>query len=188
MSTEPTQPEDTNAPSLRAAVQPSALRAALRPQRPVFGNPWDSTPDMFACYAAVSFIDPLLLWAGAALMSAIFGFGSRWELGVYMAAAVVGAAGFITIVGRERRRLSVDVLAITAWLLLGLVVAPIVGLAPTTTVAIICYAVLLVGIFIYVLFVGRFATGFVRTLSWPITWTLLAVLFAYLAYELILYN
>jgi hypothetical protein len=168
-------------------MQPSALRAALRPQRPVFANPWNSTPDMFACYAAVSFIDPLLLWAGAALMSSIFGFGSHWELGVYMAAALVGAAGFITIVGRKRTSISVDLLAISAWVLLGLVVAPVLGLAPTSAVAIVCYAVLLVGIFIYVIFVGRFATGFVRTLSWPVTWSLLALLFAYLAYELILY-
>jgi hypothetical protein len=187
MTTEQPQPEDAPSGSLRAAIQPSALRAALRPQRPVFANPWDSTPDMFACYAAVSFIDPLLLWAGAALMSSIFGFGSHWELGVYMAAALVGAAGFMTIVGRQRTSISVDVLAISAWLLLGLVVAPVVGLAPTSGVAIALYAVLLIGIFVYVLFVGRFATGFLRTLSWPVTWTLIALLFAWLAYELILY-
>jgi hypothetical protein len=184
---EPTQPEPATPRSLRAAIQPASLRAALVPQRPVFANPWDSTPDMFACYAAVSFVDPLLLWAGAALMSSIFGFGSRWELGVYMAAALVGAAGFITIVGRQRTSIAVDVIAISGWLLLGLVVAPVLGLAPTSGVAIVCYAVLLIGIFIYVLFVGRFATGFLRTLSWPVTWSLLALLFAYLAYELILY-
>ena len=49
------------------------------------------------------------------------------------------------------------------------------------------HSILLLGIFGYVLFVGRFETAFVRTLSWPVTWSLLALLFAYLAYELILY-
>jgi hypothetical protein len=120
-------PENTS--SVRAALQPSALRAALTLRRPVFGNPWDSEVDMFACYAAVSVIDPLLLWCGGELMSSIFGFGSRWPLGVFLAAALVGAAGFMTIVGRERTSLSVDVLAITAWVLLGVVVAPVLGLA-----------------------------------------------------------
>ena len=70
---------------------------------------------MFACYAAVSVIDPLLLWSGGELTGAIFGFSSRWPLGVFLAAALVGAAGFMTITGRERTSLSVDVLAITAW-------------------------------------------------------------------------
>jgi hypothetical protein len=173
--------------SLTAALEPSALRAALRPQRPVFANPWDSAPDMFACYAVVSFIGPLLLWGGGALMSSIFGFGSHWALGVYMVAGLVGAAGFMTIVGRRRANLSVDVLAITAWLILGLLVAPVLGLAPSNAVAIIVYAVLLVGIFAYVLAAGRWETGFVRTLSWPLTWSLLALLFAFCAYKLILY-
>ena len=45
-------PENTS--PVRAALQPSALRAALIPHRPVFGNPWDSEEDIFACYAAVS--------------------------------------------------------------------------------------------------------------------------------------
>ena len=55
---------------------------------------------MFACYAAVSFIDPLLLWGGGEMMGSIFGFSSRWPLGVFLAAALVGAAGFITITGQ----------------------------------------------------------------------------------------
>ena len=114
---------------LRAALAPSALKRALVPHRPVFGDPWDSPADMFACYLAVSVIGPMSLWAGGALMGAIFSFGSHWRLGVFIAAALVGAAGFMTIVGRERTSLSVDVLAVTAWLLLGLVVAPVVGLA-----------------------------------------------------------
>src|SRR4051794_28379527 len=50
--------------SLRTALQPSALREALAPRRPVFSNPWDSTEDAFACYLAVSVVDPLLLWVG----------------------------------------------------------------------------------------------------------------------------
>jgi hypothetical protein len=173
--------------SLSAALAPSALRAALRPRRPVFANPWDSAPDMFACYAVVSFIGPLLLWGGGALMSAIFGFGSHWALGVYMVAGLVGAAGFMTIVGRRRANLSVDVLAITAWLILGLLVAPVLGLAPSNAAAIIVYAVLLVGIFAYVLGAGRWETGFIRTLSWPLTWSLLALLFTFCAYKCILY-
>ena len=179
------EPENTS--SLREALSPSALRAALVLRRPVFGRPWDSPPDMFACYAAVSVVSPLLLWGGGALMSSIFGFGSRWRLGVYIAAALVGAAGFMTVVGRERARLSVDVLAITAWFLLGLVVAPVLGLAPPTGVAIACYAALLLGIFVYVLGFGRWRTGFLRTLSWPVTWSLLAALFAYCADKLLLY-
>ncbi len=182
-----TEPEPDSSGSLRAALQPASLRAALTPTRPVFANPWDSTVDMFACYVVVSFIDPFLLWCGGKLMAAIFGFSSHWKLGIFMAAALVGAAGFMTIVGRQRTRLSVDVLAITIWLLLGLVVAPVVGLAPPVGVALILYAVLLVGIFGYVLFVGHFETAFWRTISWPITWTLVALLFAYCAYKLVLY-
>src|ERR1700735_3296214 len=98
--------------SVRAALEPAALRAALVPSRPVFDNPWDSEADMFACYAAVCLIEPLLLWAGGALMGTIFGFSSHWHLGLYIAAELVGAAGFITIVGRRRTRLAVDVLAV----------------------------------------------------------------------------
>jgi hypothetical protein len=173
--------------SLRAALQPAALREALRLDRPVFANPWDSSVDIFACYVAVSVAVPFLLWGGGALMSAIFGFGSHWPLGVYMAASLVGAAGFMTIVGRQRTSLSVDVLAVSAWLLLGFVVAPIIGLGLSTIVALICYGVLLVGIFIYVISFGRWERAFLRTLSWPITWSLLAVFFAWCAHELILY-
>jgi hypothetical protein len=121
-------------------------------------------------------------------MGSIFGFGSHWRLGVFIAAAVVGAAAFITIVGRKRTRLAVDVLAITAWLLLGLVVAPVVGLAPPTGVAIVCYAVLLAGIVLYVQLFGEWESAFLRTLSWPITWTSLAALFAFFAYRLIMYQ
>jgi hypothetical protein len=180
--------EPQNGSSLRAALQPDALRAALRPSRPVFGNPWDSESDMFACYVAIAVIDPFLLWCGGKLMAAIFGFSSHWRLGIFMAAALVGAAGFITIVGRERTRLAVDILAIAAWLLLGLVGAPILGLAPPTGVAIACYAVLLLGILVYVLRFGRWQTAFIRTVSWPVTWSLLAVFFAFCAYRLVLYT
>jgi hypothetical protein len=176
--------ESGNGSSLRAALAPSALRAALVPRRPVFANPWGSEADMFICYAAVSFLDPLLLWSGGKLL----GFDSRWHLGVFIAAAVVGAAGIITIVGRERTRLSVDVLAIAAWLLLGLVLAPVLGLAPSAGVAIACYAVLLGVILAYVLFIGSWKTAFVRTVSWPVTWSLLAAGFAFCAYRLVLYQ
>jgi hypothetical protein len=34
---------------------------------------------------------------------------------------------------------------------------------------------------------GRWETDFLRSLSWPITWTLLAVFFAYTAHELLMY-
>ncbi|TMK38450.1 MAG: hypothetical protein E6G56_14725 [Actinobacteria bacterium] len=142
---------------------------------------------MLACYLAVSFVDPLLLWGGGALMSSIFGFGSRWPLGLFMAASLVGAAGFITIAGRERTSLSVDVLAISAWLLLGLVVAPVLGLALPTGAALASYGVLLLVTLLYVLGFGRWATAFVRTVSWPATWSVLAVLFAFSAHRLILY-
>ena len=142
---------------------------------------------MFACVVAVSFADPLLLWCGGELMGSIFGFSSHWPMGIFIVAALVGAAGFITIVGRERTRLSVDVLAIAAWLVLGFIVAPILGLAPAPAVAIVCYAVLLVLTFLYVIRFGHFRIAFLRTLSWPITWTLLALFFAYAAHQLILY-
>jgi hypothetical protein len=178
-------PEDTS--SVRAALQPSALRAALVPRRPVFGNPWDSETDIFACYAAVSIIDPLLLWGGGEVMSSIFGFGSHWPLGVFLAAALVGAAGFITITGRKRTSLSVDVLAITAWVVLGLVVAPVLGLALPRGAAIASYGVLLLAILLYVLRFGRWETAFLRTVSWPVTWSSLALLFALSAHQLIFY-
>lgn len=158
------------------------------PRRPVFGNPWDSPNDMFACYVAVAVLGPLLLWAGGALMGAIFGFSSHWSVGVFMVAALVGGAGFMTIVGRERTSITVDVLAIAAWVLLGLVVAPIVGLAPPALVAIILYAVLLLAIFGYVLRFGRWQTAFLRTISWPVTWSLLALFFAWTAYRTIIYG
>jgi hypothetical protein len=143
---------------------------------------------MFACYVAVSFVDPLLLWVGGKLMGSIFNFSSRWPLGLFMVAALVGAAGFMTIVGRERTRLAVDFLAITAWILLGLVVAPVLGLALSTIPALICYAILLLATFVYVLRFGRWQTAFFRTVSWPVTWSLLALLFAYCAHRLILYT
>jgi hypothetical protein len=173
--------------SLSEAIAPSALRAALVPRRPVFANPWDSPPDMFACVVAVGVVIPLLLWGGGALVSSIFGFGSRWSLGVYIAAALVGAAGFMTIAGRVRSRLSVDILAITAWLLLGLVVAPVLGLAPPRGAAIASYGVLLLAILAYVLLLGRWQTAFIRTVTWPMTWSLLAAFFAFCAYRLLLY-
>lgn len=177
--------------SFRAALQPDALRAALIPSRPVFANPWDSTQDMFACYLAIAVIGPFLLWAGGKLMGDIFNFSSHWKLGLFIAANVVGAAGFMTIVGRKRTRLAVDLLAITAWFVLGLVVAPIIGLDFSTVAAVICYAVLLLVTLGYVLAAGRFQGGiggFISTLSWPITWSLLAVFFAFTAYRLILFT
>jgi len=179
-------PEDST--SLRAAFRPPALRAALVVERPVFGSPWDSPVDMFACITAVGVLEPLLLWGGGKLMSSIFGFGSRWHLGVLIAASVVGAAGFMTIVGRERTRLAVDVLAIGAWLLLGLVVAPIVGLAPSSGAAVAIYAGLLILIVASVLLFGRWKTAFLRTLSWPGTWLALGAFFAFCAYRLLLYT
>ncbi len=178
-------------PSLRAALTPDALRAALRPQRPVFANPWDSTQDMYACYFAIAVIGPFLLWAGGKAMGNLFSFTTHWKLGLFIAANVVGAAGFMTIVGRQRSRLAVDVLAIAAWVLLGFVVAPIIGLDFSTVAAIVCYAVLLLLTLGYVLAAGRFEGGirtFITTLSWPVSWTLLAVFFAFTAYRLILFQ
>lgn len=183
MATDPHQPT-----SFRDALAPAALRDALVLRRPVFANPWDSTEGMFGCFAAVSLFNPLLLWCGGKLMGAIFGFSSHWRIGVFMVASLVGAAGFMTIVGRERTRISVDVLAIGAWVVLGLIVAPIIGLAPSPVVAIILYAVVLVGTFAFVLLAGQHEKAFLRTVSWPTTWTLLALFFAWAAYKLILYQ
>jgi hypothetical protein len=183
MSADPQHPT-----TIRDALAPAALREALVLRRPVFANPWDSTVGMFACFFAVSVFDPLLLWCGGELMGAIFGFSSHWRLGVFMVAALVGAAGFMTIVGRERTRVSVDVLAIGAWIVLGFIVAPIIGLAPPTLVAIVLYAVVVFGIFGYVMLAGQHRRAFLFTVSWPVTWTLLALFFAWTAYELILYQ
>lgn len=175
-------------PTLREALTPAALREALVYRRPVFANPWDSTEGMFSCFAAVSVFNPLLLWCGGELMGAIFGFGSHWHIGVFMVASLVGAAGFITIIGRQRTRVTVDVLTIATWVVLGLIVAPIVGLAPPVVVAIILYAVLLLLVFAFVMFAGRWQTAFLRTISWPITWSLLAVFFAWASYKTIFYQ
>jgi len=173
--------------SLRAALQPAALKAALRPGRPVFRNPWDSPGDMAVSYLAVSVIGPLLLFSGAQLMSLVFGLDSRWPLGLFMAAGLVGAAGFITIFGRERTNLSVDFLAITAWLLLGLVVAPLIGLALPPAAALASYGVTLLVILFVVRRFGQWESDFRRTLSWPVTWSLLGVLFAYTSHQLLFY-
>jgi hypothetical protein len=180
--------DQTHSHPVSTSLDRASLRGALVPERPVFANPWDSTEDMFACYFAVAFFDPLLLWAGGKLMGAIFGFGTHWPLGVFMLAALVGAGGFMTIVGRERTRLAVDAVAIAGWIVLGLIVAPIVGLAPPPLVAVIIYAVMLAGIFGYVLLLGRWEKAFIRTLTWPATWSLLAVGFAFTAYRLILFQ
>jgi hypothetical protein len=174
--------------SLREAFDPLALRAALNPERPVFANPWDSPEDMFACYVAVSVVDPVLLWVGGKAMGAIFSFNTHWRIGIFMIAALVGAAGFMTIVGRQRTRLSVDVVVIAAWLVLGFIVAPILGLALPVVAAVICYAVMLVGIFAYVLRFGRWERAFVRTLSWPIIWSGLALLFAFCAHRMLFFQ
>jgi hypothetical protein len=174
--------------TLREAVEPAALRAALVPRRPVFANPWDSEVDMFASLFAVSIMNPLLLFAGGKLMGTLFGFSSHWHLAVFMVAAVVGAAGFITIVGRQRTSISVDLLAIAAWVVLGLIVAPVIGLAPPIAVSLVLYGVLLVAIFVYVLRFGRWQTAFLRTVSWPVTWTVLALFFAFCAYRLLIYQ
>lgn len=181
-----TEPDST--PSFREALQPDALREAIVVRRPVFADPWDSTADMGACYLAIAVIDPFLLWVGGKLMGAIFGFSSRWPLGVFMVAALVGAAGFMTIVGRKRTNLTVDILTITAWVVLGLIVAPIIGLALSPLPAIIVYAVMLAGIFVYVLRFGQFDVSFLRTVSWPITWSLVALFFAFCCHQLVLYQ
>ena len=46
---------------------------------------------------------------------------------------------------------------------------------------------MLAAIFVYVLRFGHFEMAFLRTLSWPITWSLLALFFAFAAHQLILY-
>ena len=181
-----TEPDSTQ--TIRGALAPDALREALVVRRPVFANPWDSTVDMGACYLAVAVVDPFLLWIGGKLMGAIFNFSSHWSLGVFMVAALVGAAGFMTIVGRQRTSITVDILAITAWVVLGLIVAPIIGLALSAVAAIIVYAIMLAGIFVYVLRFGHFDVAFMRTLSWPITWSLLALFFAFCVHQLVLYQ
>ena len=173
---------------LRAALQPAALRAAVKPSRPVFRDPWESGADAFLAYLAVSVLVPMLLFFGAEAMSLVFGLTPRWPLGLFMAAGLVGGAGFITIVGRERTNRSVDLLAIAAWLLLGLVVAPLLGLALPPEAALVAYGVLLLAILFVVRRFGTWHADFRHTLSWPVTWCLLAVFFAYCWYELAFYS
>lgn len=179
--------EPKKASPLRDALKPAALRAALKPRRPVFRNPWDSPVDMFVCYLAVSVIGPLLLFCGAEATSLFFGVDSRWPLGLFMVASLVGAAGFMTIVGRERTSLSVDVLAIAVWVLLGVLVAPLIGLAIAPAAALASYGVLLLVILLFVRRFGYWESDFRRSLSWPVTWSLLALLFAYSSHRLIFY-
>ena len=72
-----------------------------------------------------------MLVMGSMIGSGIFIVSAEIAREVDSPALLIGAwvvAGFMTIVGRERTRLSVDVLAITAWILLGLVVARAAGL------------------------------------------------------------
>ena len=180
--------EPDSTPTLRSALAPDALREAMVVRRPVFADPWDSTVDMGLCYLAVAVVDPFLLWIGGKLMGAIFNFSSRWPLGVFMVAALVGAAGFMTIVGRQRTSITVDILAITAWVVLGLIVAPIIGLALSPLAAIIVYAIMLAAIFVYVLRFGHFDVAFLRTISWPVTWSLMALFFAFCVHQLVLYQ
>lgn len=180
-------PEPRTRGSLRAALQPAALRAALRPRPPAFRDPWDSTVDMFLCYLAVSVVGPWLLFCGAEAMGAVLGRDLRWPVDLFIAAGLVGAAGFMSIVGRERTDLSVDLVAIAAWLLLGLVAAPLVGLALPLGAALAGYGLLLLAILFVVRRFGRWETDFRRTLSWPITWSVLAVLFAYSWHQLVFY-
>jgi hypothetical protein len=94
----------------------------------------------------------------------------------------------MTIVGRERTSLSVDFLAITAWLLLGLVVAPVLGLAISPAAALASCGVLLLVILVFVRRFGRWEAEFRSTLSWPVTWSLLALFFAYSAHQLVFYT
>lgn len=181
-----TEPDSTQ--TIRGALAPDALREALVVRRPVFADPWDSTVDMGACYLAVAVVDPFLLWIGGKLMGAIFNFSSHWSLGVFMVAALVGAAGFMTIVGRQRTSITVDILTIAAWVVLGLIVAPIIGLALSPLPAVIVYAVMLAAILVYVLRFGHFDVAFARTLSWPITWSLMALFFSFCVHQLVLYQ
>lgn len=140
---------------------------------------------MFLCYMAVSVVGPWLLYCGAEVMSSVFGLQARWPVGLFMAANVVGAAGFMTVVGRERTSLSVDIVAIAAWLLLGLIVAPPLALALPPAAALASDAVLLLAILFIVRRLGHWETDFRRTLSWPVTWSLLALLFAYSWHQLV---
>jgi hypothetical protein len=142
---------------------------------------------MGVSYLAVSVIGPLLLFCGGQLMSLVFGLDSRWPLGVFMAAGLVGAAGFITIFGRERTNLSLDLVAVAAWLFLGLVVAPLIGLALPPGAALASYGVLLLIILLVVRGFGRWESDFRGALSWPVTWSVLGVLFAYTSHQLLFY-
>jgi hypothetical protein len=61
-------------------------------------------------------------------------------------------------------------------------------LALSPAAAIVAYGILLLAVFGYVLRFGHWQTAFLRTVSWPTTWSVLAVFFAFCAYRLILYQ
>lgn len=113
-----------------------------------------------------------MLWCGAQATSATFGFSSRWRLGVFIAAGLVGAAGFIRIVTRQRETLTGDVAAITVWVLLGFVAAPILGLALFCDGRRRDLRLLAGGRPVLCFCVGRWQTPFLRTVSWPVIWSL----------------
>lgn len=136
------------------------------------------------CYAAVTVIDLLLLWCGGKLLGALFGFDSRWRLGLFMGAAVLEAVLIMLI--SPRISLSGDILRFTVWLLLGLVVAPVVGLTLSAGAAGASYAALLLVSIASFLFFRQWQPGFVCRLSWLTAWTLLALFFSFSAYRLVL--
>ena len=175
-------------PTLQEALSAAELRKATQFRRPVYRDPWDSPIDMVLSYMAACVIVPALLYAGGQLMGSIFSLSARWPFGLFLLAALVGEATFITIVGRERGSAAVDLLTITGWLILGLVIAPIVALALSDGAAATVFAVLLVGNLIFVRAFGVWQEAFRRSLSWPVTWSVMALIFAAASYELIFFT
>ncbi|MGH2839691.1 MAG: hypothetical protein ACRDKY_02565, partial [Solirubrobacteraceae bacterium] len=71
---------------------------------------------------------------------------------------------------------------------LGVVVAPLLGLAVSPGAALASYGVLLLIILLFVRRFGYWESDFRRSLSWPVTWSLLALLFACSSHQLIFYS
>jgi hypothetical protein len=149
-------------------------------------DPWDSGPDLLACSALFGVL-PFVLWSGGEAASSVFGFPSRWRIGIFMAAAAVGLCGFVVLEGRRNDGLLPHTIVISAWLLLVLVVEPILGLGLSTEAALKGYGMaLLLILFCLVFFAPEFSLR--HTPSWLLVWGALAAIFAYLAHELVLYQ
>lgn len=154
---------------------------------PGVNDPSISAVNVIACYAAVTLVNPLLLWGGGALAGSLFGFSSHWRLGMFIAASVVLIAGLIAVEGRRATDLRSDLLASVAWLVLAFVAVPVLGLSIRPAAALASLAGLLFVFLLYVLLWASDAPT-IALMSWLLIWTLLAGFFGFCAHRLVLFQ